>query len=77
MSRCVTKVGGPLFIGVMGPKDGVEMIEWNAHRRYGPVRYPHLVANWEQVARGPQSSTEFIETNYWQALYTLRRLPAV
>ena len=71
---CVTKVGGPLFIGVMGTKGGAEMIEWNAHRRYGPVRYPHLVANWEQVARGPQGSVEY---DYWQALYTLRRLPAV
>ena len=70
----MTKVGGPLFIGVMGTKGGAEMIEWNAHRRYGPVRYPHLVANWEQVARGSQGSIEY---DYWQALYTLRRLPAV
>ena len=49
------------------------MIEWNAHRRYGPVRLPHLLANWEQVATGP--NVNHVDPLYWQPLFALRRLP--
>jgi len=45
---CVTKPGGVLVIGVM-MGDG---IEGNAHRMYGPQRYPHLTANWEPLFAG-------------------------
>ena len=60
---CVTKEGGPMYIGVPG---GAEMIQWNAHRQYGPLRLPHLLANWEQVTKGPSS----------QPLYVVRRMAA-
>eukprot|EP00937_MAST-01D_sp_MAST-1D-sp2_P002288 g2288.t1 len=72
---CVTKVGGPLYLGVMPVKNGVEMIEWNAHRRYGPVRLPHLLVNWEQVNKGPNVAN--VDVNFWQPLFALRRQPAV
>jgi hypothetical protein len=29
----------------------VDEVVWNAHRVYGPARWPHLMANWEQVDR--------------------------
>jgi hypothetical protein len=42
---CLTKPGGYLAIGV---PTGDDFIEYNAHRSYGKVMYPHLVANWHQ-----------------------------
>ena len=47
---CATKEGGHLVIAV---PVGADAIEYNAHRIYGPVMYPHLVANWRQVWRAP------------------------
>ena len=29
--------------------DGKEAVVWNAHRIYGPKRYPLLVSNWKQL----------------------------
>uniref|UniRef100_A0A7S2IZQ4 Uncharacterized protein n=1 Tax=Haptolina brevifila TaxID=156173 RepID=A0A7S2IZQ4_9EUKA len=31
----------------LGQRRGRDVLEWNAHRTYGPVRYPYLMANWE------------------------------
>lgn len=45
---CVTKPKGKLVIGVLSGSDGME---FNAHRAYGPVRYPYLVTNWKQLDR--------------------------
>jgi hypothetical protein len=42
---CATKPGGYMVIGVPYGRDS---IEYNAHRIYGSVMYPHLVANWYQ-----------------------------
>lgn len=42
---CATKPGGYLVIGV---PYGTDSIEYNAHRIYGSIMYPHLVANWYQ-----------------------------
>lgn len=47
---CLCKPGAHMLIGVM---TGGDEIVWNAHRVYGAVMYPHLVANWEQVWRAP------------------------
>lgn len=47
---CATKDGGYLVIGV---PIGSDTIEYNAHRVYGPVMFPHLVANWEQLWQAP------------------------
>ena len=48
---CATKPGGYLVLGV--PTGPADRIEYNAHRVYGPIMYPHLVTNWEQVWRAP------------------------
>jgi hypothetical protein len=45
---CLTKPGGYLAIGV---PTGEDLIEYNAHRSYGSIMYPHLVANWQQQWR--------------------------
>jgi hypothetical protein len=45
---CMTKPGGRLAIGV--PAEGnQDIILYNAHRNYGPVQLPHLLANWKQI----------------------------
>lgn len=45
---CATKPGGYLVIGV---PFGQDAIEYNAHRIYGNIMYPHLVSNWYQQWR--------------------------
>jgi len=47
---CVTKTGGDLVIAV---PTGPDELMFNAHRRYGPARYPLLVSNWQQVGMVP------------------------
>lgn len=44
---CITKPKGPLFLGV--PHGDADKIHWNAHRVYGPKRFPQLAANWLQT----------------------------
>ena len=64
---CVTRPGAPLYIGVPGELGGKDVLVWNAHRHYGRLRYPHLVANWEQVSRGGSADA-------WdQKVHVLRR----
>eukprot|EP00775_Hariotina_reticulata_P006808 gene6808-7024_t len=41
---CYVKAGGLLFLDV--PSSVPDRLFWNAHRSYGPVRYPLLTANW-------------------------------
>ena len=50
-SWCVTKKGGSLIIGVMYAPNG-DRLQFNAHRLYGPTRYPYLTSNWKQVYKG-------------------------
>lgn len=45
---CITKPGGYLLLGV---PVGDDSIQYNAHRVYGSIQYPHLVANWHQQWR--------------------------
>lgn len=47
-SLCITKQNGYLVLGV---PYGEDSIEYNAHRTYGRIMYPHLVANWHQIWR--------------------------
>jgi len=44
---CVAKPGAKLIIAV--PTVKRDAIVWNAHREYGPLRYPHLVTNWKLI----------------------------
>lgn len=45
---CMTKRGGMFLLGVPG---GGDSIAYNAHRTYGIIQLPHLLANWKQVWR--------------------------
>ena len=50
-AHCVCKEGGSLVLAVM---DGdVDKLFFNAHRVYGPIRWPYLTTNWQQVQREP------------------------
>lgn len=44
---CMTKAGGQLTIGL--PYNPTDTIHYNAHREYGPIQLPHLLANWKQI----------------------------
>ena len=45
---CLAKPGAGFVVAVMS---GGDFLEFNAHRVYGPLQYPHLFANLEQVWR--------------------------
>lgn len=45
-AHCITNPGGKLVLAVMC---GEDELEFNAHRRYGPERWPYLVSNWRQI----------------------------
>ena len=47
---CLSKPGARLVIGV---PSGGDSLQFNAHRVYGPLQYPHLLANWAQMWRAP------------------------
>jgi hypothetical protein len=47
-AHCVCKSKGSLVLAVMY---GQDKIEFNAHRVYGPARWPYLTSNWKQVYR--------------------------
>ena len=51
----MTKPRGYMVLGVPehGGEYGTEAIVYNAHRVYGTVQLPHLLANWHQVWRAP------------------------
>lgn len=49
---CMTKQGGRMAIGVPAV-DQVDIIYYNAHRNYGPIQLPHLLANWKQIWQSP------------------------
>jgi hypothetical protein len=54
---CVAKSGASLTIAV--PSGGVDHILHNAHRIYGPVRYPYLTSNWHQVWKNEAHKIRF------------------
>jgi len=47
-SWCVTREGGALVLGL--PSNGQDFLTWNAHRIYGPYRWPRVTANWRPVS---------------------------
>ena len=54
--RCLTRPGGRMLLGV--PMRPADVIQFNAHRVYGPLQMSHMLANWEQIAmaRGLETS---------------------
>lgn len=47
---CVMEPGASFMIGV---PSGEDALVWNAHRFYGPHRWPHLMANWKHLESTP------------------------
>eukprot|EP00283_Hemiselmis_rufescens_P005237 CAMPEP_0173424574 /NCGR_PEP_ID=MMETSP1357-20121228/4459_1 /TAXON_ID=77926 /ORGANISM="Hemiselmis rufescens, Strain PCC563" /LENGTH=372 /DNA_ID=CAMNT_0014387829 /DNA_START=143 /DNA_END=1261 /DNA_ORIENTATION=+ len=68
---CLVRDGGAIFAGVpCAPKGSDEGIEWNAHKFYGKVMLPHLLANWEQI--------NIFEANWFTGnIVYARKLPPV
>lgn len=46
-SWCLLKPNGLFFIGV--PTGRTDYLFWNVHRIYGPLRFPHLTANFRHL----------------------------
>lgn len=46
---CMAKPGAKLVIGIPADVSGSDVIYYNAHRSYGRIQLPHLLANWEQL----------------------------
>jgi hypothetical protein len=68
---CVVRPGGEALVGV--PRRlGADAIEWNAHRIYGRVRWPHLLANWEIF--GSDDQALFAYPRQWNGAYIARRV---
>jgi len=55
MARCLSyvKPGGFLFLGV--PASKKDILWWNAHRLYGPLRLREFIAGWNLVAVFPRT----------------------
>lgn len=51
---CMTRHGGRIAVGI---PSGSDAIIYNAHRLYGPIQLPHLLANWrvENVFQTPST----------------------
>ena len=43
---CLTKPGGRALVGF---PCGMDLINFNANKLYGPIMLPHLFANWDQI----------------------------
>jgi len=54
---CVAKQGASLTIAV--PSGSVDHILHNAHRIYGPIRYPYLTSNWRQLWKNENHKIRF------------------
>ena len=52
-AHCVCESHGSLVLAVMY---GEDEIEYNAHRIYGPARWPYLATNWHQLYREQEGS---------------------
>lgn len=55
---CMTKPGGRLALGL--PYNPVDTIFYNAHREYGPIQLPHILANWKQVWKTEENTYQHI-----------------
>ena len=60
---------GLLFLNV---PVGIEAIWWNAHRVYGPLRLPLLLAGWEMLDSFGFQQSNFFEPDPTQPVFVLR-----
>jgi hypothetical protein len=57
---------GLLFLSV---PIGADVLVWNLHRRYGPTRFPLLIADYEIVHRLGWEDRKFNESSNWRQTY--------
>lgn len=71
MLRTKVKHGGLMFLSVPMRQD---TIVWNAHRIYGQVRFPHLIAGWDVLAAigNHADSQTYRDADYFQPIHVLR-----
>ncbi|KAL7505973.1 hypothetical protein ACHAXN_008056 [Cyclotella atomus] len=56
-AHCVTKPGGYLGLGLMALQRR-DFVRFNAFRNYGPIRWPLITANWQQIDGAQQRLTD-------------------
>eukprot|EP00054_Salpingoeca_dolichothecata_P004530 m.30970 g.30970 ORF g.30970 m.30970 type:complete len:190 (+) comp14666_c0_seq1:321-890(+) len=76
LAMCVIKPGGLLYLTIpIGP----DVVVYNLHRRYGPIRLPLMLAGWEIVdIFGWDSSRLTAPANFrqtYEPVFVLRRPP--
>jgi len=57
---CLTKPGGRALVGF---PCGMDLINFNANKLYGPVMLPHLFANWNQIYSEYRDFPDGLDTN--------------
>eukprot|EP00040_Diaphanoeca_grandis_P007585 m.41500 g.41500 ORF g.41500 m.41500 type:complete len:113 (-) comp18832_c0_seq1:82-420(-) len=58
--------GGLLFLTLpIGP----DVVVWNLHRRYGEIRLPHMLANWEVVEVIGWTESKLRQIGDWRKSY--------
>ena len=73
---CIAKPNSHMLLGV--PYEARDRLVWNAHRVYGPTRYPHLAANWKLIKQMPVASERATREGnaHWQRMHLFQRLDA-
>ena len=57
---CLTKPGGRALVGM---PCGMDLINFNANKLYGPIMLPHLFANWNQIYSEYREFPDGLDTN--------------
>uniref|UniRef100_A0A7S0CKK0 Uncharacterized protein n=1 Tax=Proboscia inermis TaxID=420281 RepID=A0A7S0CKK0_9STRA len=55
---CVTKSGADMYLGL---PTGTDLVKFNSHRQYGPVRWGLVTTNWLQVDHEEHTKGDFTD----------------
>lgn len=73
--KSIVKKDGLLFLAVPVGKD---KLVWNAHRRYGEIRLPYLIDDWEMIDQEGFDENEFKQDNgesgAYQPVFVLKNI---
>ena len=69
---CLVKPGAKAIVGM---PVGLDELQFNAHRIYGPIQLPHFFANWEQVYTATDINKHLEDGCSWcyQPLFVVRK----
>jgi len=71
--HCLLKDGGILFLGFPVGKD---VVEWNSHRIYGPVRLHLVLSNWELIDTIGIEKEKLLQEDWrHQPMLVLKKVP--